>query len=90
MYPLIIPAVLLFGGFYFLGRNISFLRNQIKLGAYLETNPAGKRWVKHFGQEKAIELFRRYFLPVGIVIALAMIWVGCWGTYKVLLQYLQN
>ena len=88
MYQLLIPAMLLVGGIYSLVRNIRFLKDQAKLEKHLKVNPAGKRWVKYFGQEKALHLSRKYFVPIGIVVALAMIWIGGLTLFKMLAHYI--
>ena len=88
MHPLIIPSILLIGGLYFLVRNIKYLRDQSELESYLATSPAGKAWLKKFGREKTIELSKKYFLPLGIVMAIVMIGIGSWSITRLLPYYL--
>jgi len=88
MHPLIIPSILLIAGLYFLTRNIKFLRNSAELESYLATSPKGKLWVGKYGLEKTTELAKKYFVPLGIVIALAMVGIGSWSLYHIVPSYL--
>ena len=88
MHPLIIPIILLIGGLYFLVKNIRYLRDQTELEAYLTTSPTGKAWIKKFGREKTIELSKKYFLPLGIVIAIVMLGISSWSITRLLPNYL--
>jgi len=74
-----IPALLTLAGLFFTIRNISHLKSEEKLIRYLETSPKGKLWVERFGMEKTMNLTKKYFLPIGTVISIAMFCYGLWA-----------
>ena len=88
MRPLIASIFLFAGGIYYFVRNNRYLKDQSKLEAYLATNPSGKLWVSRFGQEKTVELSKKYFLPLGKVIAVIMVGFGGWSLFRLLPHYL--
>jgi hypothetical protein len=88
MHPLLIPSFLFIAGLYFLVRNIQFMRNSAALESYLATSPKGKLWVGKYGLEKTTELANKYFLPLGVVIAIAMVVGGSWNLYRILPYYI--
>jgi hypothetical protein len=70
------PVLITLAGSYFLIRNISHIRNEDKLKHYIETSPKAKLWVKKYGEEKIILLTKKYFLPLSILVSLAMLGMG--------------
>ncbi len=77
MFEYLIMAILLmsFGG-YFLYRNISFYRSEAKFIRYLETSSKAKLWVAKLGMDRTAYLTKKYFLPIGIVVALMLFAAG--------------
>ncbi len=47
----------------------SMLRDPARLRTYVETSPKAFLWRKMLGVERAVELTRRVFLPLGAVVA---------------------
>ena len=88
MHPLVIPIFLLIAGLYVLVRNFNLARDSAELKSYLATSPKGKLWVNKFGLDRTVELSKKYFLPLGIAIAVAMIGVSIWSLYRMLPHYL--
>ena len=88
MHPLIVPLILFVGGIYFLVRNIRLLKDKSELETYLATSPTGKAWVSRFGQEKTADLSKKYFLPLGAVVAVVMIGLGGWSLFHLLPSYI--
>ena len=80
----IFPIIALLAGGYFLFRNISYLRNEEKLRHYVETSPKAKLWVNKFGIEKTIDLSKKTFVPLGIVVSCILLLVGAWGIYNLI------
>ena len=85
---LILPLICTLGGGYFLLRNISYLRDESKLKIYLESSPKAKLWVQKFGLEKTILLSKKYFLPLGIIVASVLLVIGLWNLIKISSYYL--
>ncbi len=88
MHLLIMPAILTLAGTYFLIRNVYYLRNDEALEKYILTTPKAKLWLKKFGQDKTMEYSRKYFLPIGIVVSLALLSMGVWGLWQLAPLYL--
>lgn len=88
MHPLLIPSILLIAGLYFLFRNIKFIRDNAELRCYLATSPKSKIWIGKYGLERTTELTRKYFLPLGVFIAIAMIGIGSLSLYRIIPIYL--
>lgn len=88
MHPLLLPVLLTAIGAYFLARNIRYLRNQDALRDYVTTSPKAQHWLKLHGEEKTIELTRKYFLPLGVVAALVSLSIGLWTMWQVAPYYL--
>jgi hypothetical protein len=72
-----IYSILLVGtgivGLYFSAKALvdpAFARKHVK------TSPKVWLWRRHFGIEKTLDITRRIFLPLGIVISLGLITVG--------------
>ena len=83
MEHLFLPGILVIAGAFFLYRNISCIRDEAKLRDYLENSPKAKLWVNKLGIEKTVYLSKKYLLPLGIVVATALL--GC-GLYGLILQ----
>lgn len=66
------------GGFFLL-RNIMFYRDEEKFKAYLENSRKAKFWISKFGFEKTEALSKKYFLPLGILIAAIILLAGIFG-----------
>lgn len=73
---IVLTAVCLFGGLYFFIRNVRMLMNETRLLDYLNTSPKGKAWIAKFGLEKTVSLSKKYFIPVGCVVSLALFGIG--------------
>ena len=78
---MIYSYLLTVAGLYFAIRNIILMGDEKKLRSYLTTKPPGKQWVSKLGEEKMVGLTKRIFLPLGLVVALAMFGVGAWAIY---------
>ena len=76
------------GGAYFLSRNLICLKNPDKLEQYLRTDPRGRYWSKKLGEERTLQLTKKYFLPLGIVMACILLVVGLRGLWYVVPRYL--
>ncbi len=79
----IFPVLAFVAGGYFLFRNISHFRDEGKLRHYVETSPKAKLWVKKFGIEKTVDLSRKIFIPLGILVSCVLIGIGVWAIYNV-------
>jgi len=88
MEVLVLNVLVTIAGAYFFVRNVGYLRNPDKLESYLATSPKAKMWVSKFGQEKTADLTRRYFLPLGIVVAAALLILGFRNLYVLLPAYM--
>ena len=75
------PIIPIVAGIFFLIRNIMMLEDEDKLVKYLETSPKGKMWVKKNGIEKTIEMSKKTFIPLGIIVSLIMIGVGVYSLF---------
>ena len=54
--------------------NNEYLRN------YIETSPKAIIWRNKFGVEKAMDITKKVFLPIGLVVSLALISFGAYTT----------
>lgn len=70
--------LIVLGGF-FLYRNILLYRDEERLRVYLENSRKAKLWVSKFGMERVRALSRRYFIPLGILLAAVMLGAGIYG-----------
>ncbi len=86
--PLLLAVLMTLAGGFFLVRNIYYLRNHEALEKYILTTPKAKPWLKKFGQEKTMEFSKKYFMPGGIVISVALLLMGLLGLYWHLPRYL--
>ena len=71
--------MLLILGVFFLYRNISFYRDDAKLTKYLENSRKAKLWVAKLGMEKTVRLSKKFFIPLGILIAVVLLTAGIYG-----------
>lgn len=76
MESLIVGGLLMTVGVVTLIRNVAMLRDEAKLVAYIETSPKAALWRNKLGVERTVGLARRVFLPVGSLVALALIGFG--------------
>ena len=74
-----LPGSMTVIGVFFLFRNISMIRNESKLESYLHNSSKGKLWVKKFGIEKTKKLTQKYFLPIGSLISVLLMFFGVWN-----------
>ena len=88
MHPLLITALATLAGAYFLIRNLTYLKNPDKLEQYLRTDPRGRFWSKKLGEERTLQLTKKYFLPLGIVMACILLFLGLRGLWYVVPSYL--
>ena len=63
-------------GIFYLYRIIRSYKNPDFLKKYIETSPKALIWRKKFGVEKAIEITRKYFLPLGLIVSIGLIAYG--------------
>ena len=72
-----IQALLLivFGAF-FVVYNIRMMRDENLLRKYVQTSPKARLWRKWYGEEKTISLCKKYFLPIGTLVAGLMVFAG--------------
>jgi hypothetical protein len=71
-------------GAFYLVQNIRHLRNPEKLVDYMRTSPKAALWVNSFGEERAVVLARKCFLPVGTLIALSFLMIGLRNLYHLM------
>lgn len=88
MHPMLLPSLLMIAGIYVLFRNVRLLGNKDALHDYIMTTSKAKHWLKTYGEEKTVELTRKYLLPLGIVSALVMISIGVWSLWELAPEYL--
>lgn len=88
MEPFVFPVIATLAGGFFLIRNIMHLRDEKKLREYIENSPKAKLWVKKFGVEKTIDLTKRYFLPLGILVSCGLLGVGLWSILSLVGAYI--
>lgn len=84
MHLLFIPTIIFVGGWYFLFRNIRCLNDQTKLEGLLTKSLTVKYCAVKFGNEKTIELSKKYFLPAGVIVAIIMICISSWDLFRLL------
>ena len=87
MEALIISALMTVAGSYFAVRNIQMFRDPEEMAEYIRTSPKAKLWVKKFGEERTIELSRKYFIPLGTVVACFLTVAGGWSLWQIAPQY---
>ena len=63
-------------GLYFLIRNLKLYFNDNALRVYLSTSLKGKAYVAKHGMEDAMQHTKKYFLPIGLIIALCLLYLG--------------
>ncbi len=80
----VIPAMAFLGGAYFLWRNLRLFRNEELLKHDLSTNPKAEFWVQKLGFEKTLNLTKKVFLPLGLLVSAGMFSVGVWGLLAIL------
>ncbi len=78
-YPLLILVV----GLYFAYRNIRLLRDEKTLRDYMMNSPKAAMWVKKYGLERATEMTRTTFLPIGIAVSVALAGMGAWLLWRI-------
>ena len=84
MEPFIFPVIITLAGIFFLIRNIAHLKDETKLREYIEKSPKSKLWVKKFGVEKTMNLAKKYFLPLGILVSGCLLGVGLWSLFSLI------
>lgn len=85
MEALALSLILLVGGIYFALRNIRLLRNEMALREYVQNSPKAALWVRRYGVEGATKMVRETFIPLGLVIAAAMVGLGVWNLWRMYL-----
>ena len=85
---LLILGLATLAGALFLIRNLIYLKNPDKLEQYLRTDPTGRYWSRKLGEERTLQLTKKYFLPLGIVMACILLVVGLRGLWYTLPSYL--
>lgn len=55
---------------------IKFMKDPKFAKNYIETSPKAWLWRKIFGVEKAIEITKKVFAPLGIILSIALIILG--------------
>ena len=85
MEALLLNSALILGGVYFGIRNIRFLRNERALRDYMQTSPKAAASVRKYGIERATQMAREKTVPIGIVVAVAMLGLGIWNLSKIYL-----
>ena len=78
-----ISLVLAAAGIYFGLRNLRLLRNPDALRAYMQSSPKAAMWVRRYGLDRATELTRQIFLPLGLAVCAVITALGLWGLWKV-------
>lgn len=84
MESLVLPVIVTLAGAYFFVRNLLLLRDESKLLSYVQTSPKAKRWVQKHGVEQTVRVTKKYFLPLGLVIAGGLFGVGLWSLSQLL------
>lgn len=78
----ILSVLFLVAGIYFSVRNVRMLRNETALREYMQSSPKATLWVRKFGLDGATRLARKFFLPSGLLISVAMAGVGAWNLWR--------
>jgi hypothetical protein len=78
----ILSVLFLVAGIYFSVRNVRMLRNETALREYMQSSPKATLWVRKFGLDDATRLARKFFLPSGLLISVAMAGVGAWNLWR--------
>ncbi|MBB5213330.1 hypothetical protein [Microbulbifer hydrolyticus] len=86
MEQLLFPVLAVLAGGYFLIRNIIHLISEEKMMNYLKTSPKAKMWVNKYGIEKTAALTKKVFLPLGSLVAAALLGVGVWSLATILMH----
>ncbi|WP_371185431.1 hypothetical protein [Thalassotalea maritima] len=73
---LLVPIICMLAGSFFVVRNLLHILHQDKLLHYLNTSPKAICLVKHVGIDKAATIAKRYLLPIGMLVGLAILGVG--------------
>lgn len=84
MEPILFPVLATLAGAYFLARNIRLIRDGAKLQTYIQTSPKAKLWVSKYGSDRTVELTKKYFLPLGLVMSAGLVGIGLWSLSKFL------
>jgi len=79
------PILAVLAGAFFLIRNIRLLLNPEKMDHYLRTSPKARRWVEKYGIEQTTALSKKYFFPLGCLVAGFLLCVGLWSLAAILL-----
>lgn len=80
---LLLNLLLLLGGVFFGARAIHFLRSESALRAYMERSPKAALWVSKYGLEGAAKMARESFIPLGLLVSLAMVGLGAWNLWRI-------
>jgi hypothetical protein len=73
---LLISAITLVAGLYFAFKNISYLKDPNELDYYLRSSPKAKYWVNKHGMDKTKEISKKYFIPLGLLVSIALTVAG--------------
>lgn len=84
MEALLFPILIILAGAFFLVRNVILLRDDAKLLSYVQTSPKAKLWVRKYGIDRTVEMSKKYFLPLGLLVSATLLAVGIWSLVRVL------
>ena len=80
---LVLNALFLLGGVYFGLQNIHMLRSETALRKYIGCSPKAAFWVRKYGLDGAIAIAREAFIPLGVLVSLAMVGLGAWNLWRI-------
>ena len=79
----VINALFLLGGVYFGLRNVQMLRSETALRKYIGCSPKAAFWVRKYGLDGAIAIAREAFIPLGVLVSLAMVGLSTWNLWRI-------
>ncbi|UCV00955.1 hypothetical protein [Acidovorax radicis] len=82
MEALLLSLLLVVGGIYFGVRNVRLLRSEDALREYVQNSPKAALWVRKYGLDGATKMTRESFLPLGLLISVAMVALGGWNLWR--------
>ena len=74
-----LSAILILVGLYFGARNLRLLRDNDALRQYISASPKAAAWVQRYGVDGAMKLAKETFIPLGLLMCVALIGVGLWS-----------
>lgn len=80
---LALSLLMIAAGIYFGIRNVRLLTNEGALREYVQKSPKAVKWVNQYGVDGAMKMSRQSFLPLGIIMSIAMMGFGLWNLWRI-------